>query len=78
MKYKAVYGTHDMLPDESSRWQYLEAKTRAVFAIYNYKEIRVPTFEGRRSFLPGASVRIPTSLRRRCILSWTREREVSP
>jgi histidyl-tRNA synthetase len=50
MKYKAVYGTHDMLPDESSGWQYLETKVREVFAIYNYKEIRVPTFEETELF----------------------------
>lgn len=50
MKYKAVYGTHDILPDESSRWQYLENKVKEIFAIYNYKEIRVPTFEETELF----------------------------
>lgn len=50
MKYKAIYGTHDILPDESSRWQYLENKVKEVFAIYNYKEIRVPTFEETELF----------------------------
>lgn len=45
MKYKAIYGTHDILPEESSRWQYLERQLRKIFAVYNYQEIRVPTFE---------------------------------
>jgi len=45
MKYKAIYGTHDILPDESSKWQHLEAVVRNIFALYNYREIRVPTFE---------------------------------
>ncbi|NIM98536.1 MAG: histidine--tRNA ligase [candidate division Zixibacteria bacterium] len=50
MKYKAVYGTHDILPDESSRWQYLEDKVKEIFAVYNYKEIRLPTFEETELF----------------------------
>ncbi len=45
MKYKAVYGTHDILPDESSGWQHLEAVVRGIFDLNNYREIRVPTFE---------------------------------
>jgi histidyl-tRNA synthetase len=45
MKYKAIYGTHDILPDESSRWQYLEESVRKTFDLYNYREIRVPVFE---------------------------------
>jgi histidyl-tRNA synthetase len=45
MKYKAIYGTHDVLPDESSQWQHLEAELRRIFDIYNYREIRIPTFE---------------------------------
>jgi len=45
MKYKAIYGTHDILPDESSKWQHLEAEVRRIFDLYNYHEIRVPTFE---------------------------------
>ncbi len=45
MKYKAIYGTHDILPDESSRWQYLEETARKMFDLYSYQEIRVPVFE---------------------------------
>ncbi|MGB7060823.1 MAG: histidine--tRNA ligase [Candidatus Zixiibacteriota bacterium] len=50
MKYKALYGTHDILPDESVKWQYLEQRLRKVFALYNYDEIRVPTFEETELF----------------------------
>jgi histidyl-tRNA synthetase len=50
MKYKALYGTHDILPDDSSKWQYLEDQVRKVFDLYNYKEIRVPIFEETELF----------------------------
>ena len=50
MKYKALYGTHDILPDDSSKWQYLEDQVRRVFAFYNYKEIRIPVFEETELF----------------------------
>ena len=50
MKYKALYGTHDILPDESSKWQFLEQQLRRLFGLYNYQEIRVPTFEETELF----------------------------
>jgi len=50
MKYKALYGTHDILPDDSFKWQYLEDQARKVFALYNYKEIRIPIFEETELF----------------------------
>jgi histidyl-tRNA synthetase len=50
MKYKALYGTHDILPDESILWQYLEDRLRKIFAVYNYQEIRVPIFEETELF----------------------------
>jgi histidyl-tRNA synthetase len=45
MKYKALYGTHDLLPDDSFQWQNLEEKVRKIISLYNYKEIRTPIFE---------------------------------
>jgi len=45
MKYKAIYGTHDLLPEDSFQWQYVEEKIRKIFSLYNYKEIRIPVFE---------------------------------
>jgi histidyl-tRNA synthetase len=50
MKYKALYGTHDILPDESILWQYLEDRLKKIFAVYNYQEIRVPIFEETELF----------------------------
>lgn len=50
MRYKAIYGTHDILPDESSKWQYLEGTVRKTFDLYNYHEIRVPVFEETELF----------------------------
>jgi histidyl-tRNA synthetase len=50
MKYKALYGTHDILPDECILWQYLEDRLREIFAVYNYQEIRVPIFEETELF----------------------------
>ena len=50
MKYKALYGTHDILPEDSFKWQYLEDKVRKIFALYNYKQIRIPVFEETELF----------------------------
>lgn len=45
MILKSIKGTKDLLPSESSRWQYVEQVVRTVFHRYNYKEIRTPMFE---------------------------------
>ena len=45
MTFKSIRGTKDILPSETSRWQYVESALRAVFHRYNYKEIRTPVFE---------------------------------
>jgi histidyl-tRNA synthetase len=50
MKYKATYGTHDLLPEDSFKWQHLEEKIREILSLYNYKEIRVPIFEETELF----------------------------
>jgi histidyl-tRNA synthetase len=38
-------GTKDILPQEISNWQEIERKSRDVFSLYNYHEIRTPVFE---------------------------------
>lgn len=48
---KAPKGTKDILPTESYRWQYIEKKIREVCALYNVKEVRVPSFEHTELFL---------------------------
>ena len=46
-------GTEDLLPEESYKWQYLEKKFKETADAYNYKEIRVPTFEHTELFERG-------------------------
>lgn len=46
-------GTEDLLPEESYKWQYLESKFKETADLYNYKEIRVPTFEHTELFERG-------------------------
>ena len=50
---QAVTGTHDILPEECSRWQQLEARIRKICGIYQYGEIRTPMFEYTELFLRG-------------------------
>ncbi|MFH1621574.1 MAG: histidine--tRNA ligase [Candidatus Omnitrophota bacterium] len=38
-------GTKDIIPKEIASWQELEKKSREVFSLYNYYEIRTPIFE---------------------------------
>ena len=47
---KAVRGTRDLLPPETALWNRIEATARAVFARYNFGEIRTPIFEDTALF----------------------------
>ena len=47
---KAVRGTRDLLPPETPLWNRIEATARAVFARYNFGEIRTPIFEDTALF----------------------------
>src|SRR5580700_9580736 len=47
---KAVRGTRDLLPPETALWNRIEATARAVFARYNFGEIRTPIFEDTSLF----------------------------
>jgi histidyl-tRNA synthetase len=49
-QYKALRGTRDILPDEASRWQFVEDTARSVFARYGFREIRTPIFEATELF----------------------------
>ncbi len=51
MKFQAPKGTHDILPGEVERWQWLEDRTRAVMALYGYREVRTPVFESTDLFV---------------------------
>src|SRR6201996_1334431 len=50
---KAVRGTRDLLPAETALWNRIEATARAVFARYNFGEIRTPIFEDTSLFARG-------------------------
>jgi histidyl-tRNA synthetase len=50
---KAVRGTRDLLPPETVLWNRIEATARAVFARYNFGEIRTPVFEDTGLFARG-------------------------
>ena len=46
-------GTKDVLPEEAFKWKYIEGTAEMVFENYDYKEIRVPTFEYTELFERG-------------------------
>jgi len=43
--FKRIPGTKDILPEEISSWQTVEATARRIFSLYNYREIRTPLIE---------------------------------
>lgn len=42
---QSIRGMHDILPDQSAAWQYLESIVRQLLARYSYREIRTPIVE---------------------------------
>ena len=50
MKIPSVKGFHDVLPDESARWTWIEQQARELFARYNFTEIRIPIVERTELF----------------------------
>lgn len=42
---QAIRGMHDVLPQQSPLWQFLERRVSAVLASYGYREIRMPILE---------------------------------
>ncbi len=53
MKINGVKGMNDVLPGEIGRWQEMEAAAREVFALYGYREVRVPVVEHAQLFARG-------------------------
>lgn len=49
----AVKGMNDILPGESSRWEWLEDKVRTLMARYAYRNIRTPIVEPTALFVRG-------------------------
>src|SRR3989449_2990219 len=50
MKIPAVKGFHDVLPDESTRWRWIEERARQLFGCYSFAEIRIPILEKTELF----------------------------
>jgi histidyl-tRNA synthetase len=50
---QAVRGMNDVLPDEAPLWEHFEDTTRAVFAQYGYRNLRVPIVEPTALFVRG-------------------------
>ena len=50
LKYRAPEGMNDVLPEESARWQYVEARWRDHCHRYGYGEIRTPIMESAALF----------------------------
>lgn len=49
-KIQAIRGMHDILPDQTPRWQGVEREFRRVLAAYGYQEIRLPIVEKTELF----------------------------
>lgn len=47
---KSIRGMHDVLPEESPRWQAFEEKVRQLMHAYSYSEIRTPIVESTDLF----------------------------
>lgn len=47
---KRVKGTRDILPEDVAAWQAVEDTARAVFDLYNFREMRFPVFEKTEVF----------------------------
>ncbi|HLC25949.1 MAG TPA: histidine--tRNA ligase [bacterium] len=50
MKFQAIRGVKDILPEEIATWQKVEEVARRLFESYGYSEIRVPIFESTALF----------------------------
>ncbi len=50
---QAVRGMNDVLPDEAALWERFEDTTRAVLALYGYRNLRVPIVESTPLFVRG-------------------------
>jgi histidyl-tRNA synthetase len=47
---RAIRGMHDLLPEDSARWQQLEDRARALLECYGYQEMRTPLVEQSELF----------------------------
>jgi histidyl-tRNA synthetase len=52
-RLQAPKGTQDLLPEQTRRWQTVEALARELAAVYRFQEIRTPVFEDTALFHRG-------------------------
>jgi histidyl-tRNA synthetase len=50
VRYQALRGTRDILPEEVATWRFLEDTTHEVFSRYGFRELRTPIFEATELF----------------------------
>jgi histidyl-tRNA synthetase len=50
VRFQVVKGTRDILPEETTKWQYIERTTVRILETFGYREIRTPTFESTGLF----------------------------
>lgn len=48
---QSIRGVHDILPEQSIHWQYVEAIFRDLMSDYGYKEVRMPILESTDLFI---------------------------
>jgi histidyl-tRNA synthetase len=53
MKFRRPKGTKDLLPADIYKWHFVENTIREIMQIYDYSEIRTPTFEFTELFIRG-------------------------
>lgn len=53
MKFQRPKGTKDTLPSDINKWHYVEKTIREVMNLFNFSEIRTPTFENTELFSRG-------------------------
>ncbi len=51
--YKTIKGTHDLLPEQLSKWREVERQCLTIMKQFGYNEIRTPAFESTDLFLRG-------------------------
>ena len=64
-QFRAIKGTRDILPPDSSLWNWFEQRARDVFEAYNFREIRLPIFEETDLFARSIGAISASSARRR-------------
>jgi histidyl-tRNA synthetase len=52
-RYKSPRGTHDILPDDSRKWQWIKSEALTILRRYGYREIQTPLIENADLFLRG-------------------------